>query len=117
MAVVQNPLWKLMGWNVQGDLGGWTFYFCRNRGLIFFMQAPPTTPATPVQLHRRNRWRVWGEIWQSWPQEKRDAWKELGERAHLRITYYALFVYYQETHDAAIIHTLEKQTGVTVPLV
>lgn len=115
MALVFNPIWQLLGFNVQGDLGGWTFYTCKKTGLVFFLQAPPTKPPSLVQQNRHNRWKVYADIWRSWSQADRDAWRVLAQAAKLRITYYALYVYWQETKDEATIQTLERQTGITVP--
>ena len=106
-----DPLFAFFGLNVQGDLGGITFYETVRRGLVAFVKAPPHTLPSPLQLVMRNRFRNVGELWQTQPEEHRDEWMAIADAGNLRIHGYNLFTYYHLTDDLAAIETLIDQTG------
>jgi len=111
MTQLDQSLFRFLGWSTQGDLGPFTFYTTRRSKLVFYVKAPPKSPPTPFQLSLRNRWRLIALTWSALPETDRARWERVSKSAHLRITGYNLFVYYQTTRDANTIRTLERQTG------
>ena len=51
---------RYLGFNTQGDLGPWTFYTSKRKGLVFFAKAPPLEPPSLMQNHKRNKFRLAG---------------------------------------------------------
>ncbi len=108
---------RYLGFNTQGDLGPWTFYTSKTKGLVFFQKSPPLEPPSRAQIHQRNKFRLVGMIWQSLTVDQRKEWELASKRAHLQITGYNLFTYYILTSDAAAIMTVERDAGVDlIPL-
>ena len=108
---------RFLGINTQGDLGPWTFYTSKRKGLVFFQKSPPLEPPSRKQIHQRNKFRLVGMIWQSLTVDQRKAWELASKRAHLQITGYNLFTYYILSNDAATIATVERNAGVDlIPL-
>lgn len=112
-----EDLLRFLGLNTQGDLGPWTFYTSKRRGLVFFQKAPPLEPPSPKQIHQRNKFRLAGMVWRSLRPEQREAWGTAAKRARLQITGYNLFVYYLTRNDAPVVRTVERLAGVDlIPL-
>jgi hypothetical protein len=114
MRTLEPKLFRFLGWNTQGDLGPYTFYTSKRKGLVFFVKAPPTTPPTSLQLSRRNRWRLFAWAWSALTPEQRGKWSSAAHRASLRISGYNLWIFWCETGDRPAIRTVEKQSGVTL---
>lgn len=114
MAKSTTSSWRLIGWNIQGDLGPVTTYTSQRGALVVFPRSPPLAPPSPGQQAMRNVWRAAAQLWRQLPNEQRARWKNLAERARLRMHGYALFVYYVRTADDATLSTLERRTGITV---
>lgn len=109
-----QALFRFLGWNTQGDLGPFTFYTSKRKGLIWFLRAPPTCPPTGPQLEQRARWAAAAENWSNATPETRAAWELASKRAHLRITGLNLWMYHQLSDDDAAVRTVEHQTGLTL---
>lgn len=114
MRIDEPLLFRVLGWNTQGDLGPYTFYTSKRQGLVWFPKSPPKKPPSSDQVHQRNRFRAAAAAWRSLPQPQREAWELASKRAHLSCHGYNLFVYYQLRKDVAAIRTIERQTGVTL---
>lgn len=99
---------RYLGFNTQGDLGPWTFYTSKRKGLVFFQKSPPLEPPSRKQIHQRNKFRLAGMIWRSLAAEQRAAWMKAAADANLQITGYNLFTYYVTRNDAAAIETVER---------
>ncbi len=108
------PILRLLGFNGTGDLGPYTFYTSKRKGLVWFVKSPPLAPPSPLQIHQRNKFRLAGYLWRSLGPGQRQAWTDTQDRASLAITGFNLFVYYVTTGDAAAIHTIERQTGLNL---
>lgn len=111
---LDRTILKYLGYNATGDLGPWTFYTSKRKGLVFFVKAPPLEPPTLRQSHQRNKFRIVGMLWRSLHPSLREAWTATQDRANLNITGYNLFTYYILKHDRAAIETIEHQTGLTL---
>lgn len=107
----REDILRYLGFNTQGDLGPWTFYTSKRKGLVFFQKAPPLEPPSRKQIHQRNKFRLAGMIWRSLAAEQRRAWNDCAKKAALQITGYNLFTYYITRDDAAAIETVERLSG------
>lgn len=115
MQLSNQNLLRYLGFNTQGDLGPWTFYTSKNKGLVWFIKAPPLEPPSFLQTHYRNLFRAAARIWNAFSQPQRDAWLDAAEVAHLTVHGYNIFVYYQVTRDDGFIPTLERLLGRRIP--
>lgn len=112
-----GPEWKalnLIGLNPTGDLGPLTGYTSKRGKAVWFLKAPPTTPATPWQVHQRNMFRLVAQLWRALTVDQRLDWQKAARRAHLNITGYNLFVWFQHTKDCNALRTIQHQSGVTL---
>lgn len=112
MKPLDPSLFDFLGWNTQGDLGGWTFYTTRRGDLVFFPQAPPLNPPTPDQIWQRNKFKLVAKVWNALLATTREAWNTAAVSANLRIHGYNLFSYYQLTKDRPAIRTVERNTHI-----
>lgn len=103
-----SPIYRYLGFHATGDLGPYTFYTSRRRGLVWFVKSPPLEPPSPLQSHHRNRFKVCGYLWRAMSQAHRDRWRSAQARAHLSITGHNLFYYYISTMDRDAITTVER---------
>lgn len=104
----REDILRYLGFNTQGDLGPWTFYTSKRKGLVFFQKAPPLEPPSRKQIHQRNKFRLAGMIWRSLSAEQRRSWNQAAQLAHLQITGYNLFTYYITKNDSAVVETVER---------
>jgi len=112
-----NSILRYLGFNTQGDLGPWTFYTSKRKGLIFFVKAPPLEPPSPLQIHQRNKFRLAGYVWRTLPEPVQKEWQRAALAARLRITGYDLFVHWICRQDDSYIATIERQSRIDlVPL-
>ncbi len=103
-----------IGLGPTGDLGPLTGYTSKRGKAVWYLKAPPKTPATPWQRQVRNRFRLIAMLWRSLTVQQRFDWQLAAVRARLTITGYNLFVWYQYTKEAPTIHTVERQSGITL---
>lgn len=113
----KTSILKYLGFNTQGDLGPWTFYTSKRKGLVFFTKSPPLEPPTLLQIHQRNKFRLAGYVWRTLPPDVQATWQAAAIAAALRITGYNLFVHWITKQDHEVIHTIERQSGINlIPL-
>ena len=105
---------NLLGLRPTGDLGPLTGYTSKRGKPVWFLKAPPKTPATCWQVRERNTFRRIARLWSALSDPQRAAWLQAGRAAGLNITGYNLFVWYQYTQDHDVIHTVERQSGITL---
>lgn len=108
---------RFLGFNTQGDLGPWTFYTDKRKGLVYFVKSPPLEPPSLLQTSVRNAVRLAAYTWRSLSGDQRADWMLAARRAHLQIHGYNLFVFWLLRHEDAAIHTIERLTGIDlIPL-
>lgn len=109
----KNPI-SFIGFNVTGDLGGMTAW--RNMGgrIVWIDKSPPLNPPSTLQTQFRNMYRQYAAAWRALPAARRAAWLRAAKDAHLYVTGYNLWTYYQRTLDEPAIRTIERQTGETL---
>jgi hypothetical protein len=105
-----------LGWNTQGDIGPYTCYTAKDKGLVIFLKTTPKEPASPAQLRQRAKFQLNAWAWHQLNQKARDAWNAISLRGRLRITGYNLFTYFLLTGDRAAIRTLELNTNTALAI-
>ncbi len=112
-----EDLLRFIGFNSQGDLGPWTLYTDKRKGLVFFIKSPPLEPPSQLQTSIRNSIRLAAYTWRSLSGDQRADWETVSKRANLKIHGYNLFVFWLLRHEDAAIHTLERITNIKlIPL-
>lgn len=114
-ALAENMLFRFLGFNSQGDLGGWTFYTSKDGGLVFFPKSPPLKPASYLQRVQRNKWKHAAAVWRAYTTEDQQLWETAAKAAHLWITGYNLFIFTITRFDRSYLQTIERQSGITLP--
>lgn len=115
MNLKNENLLRFLGFNTQGDLGPWTFYTSKDKGLVWFVKSPPLEPPSFLQFHQRNLFRAAARVWHGFSQSQRNAWLDAAESALLAVHGYNIFTYFQVTSDGSFIPTLERITGISLP--
>ena len=113
--LAKSMLFRWLGFNSQGDLGGWTFYTSKDKGLVFFPKSPPLKPPSYLQTVQRNKWRLAATVWRAYTTAQQDLWERAAIAAHLWITGYNLFMFTILTADRSYLQTIERQSGITLP--
>ena len=104
-------IWTAMGWNPTGDFGALTVYTQTNKVPVFFMKAPPKTPATVRQRYVRDLIGYFGRRWTELPRATKDTWERASKLANLRMTGYNLFQWWCWHRDVPVMRTIEHQSG------
>jgi len=104
----------VLGYNVQGDLGGLTTYTNKNRRVVWFPQMPPLKPPTEEQNQQRDAIRNAAADWRALTVGERTNWRDAANKARLRITGYNFFTYWKLKNDDGAVHTVERITGITL---
>lgn len=112
MRTSEAQLFRILGWNVQGDLGPYTFYTNKRMGLVWFLKAPPKKPLTASQVHQINKFRIAASAWNALSAQQRDDWRRAAIRANLSITGYNFFIFYLTKGTDAYVQTVERQTAI-----
>lgn len=102
----------LCGFNVTGDLGPLSVYRSRRGPLVMYPRVPALSPPTTLQLIQRNRFRAAAISWQQLPETTKADWERATMAAHLAVTGYNLFTYYQLTGDLNTLRTITDHTGI-----
>lgn len=108
----QNPVLQFAGFRPTGDFGPLTGYTSKRGRAVWYLKAPPKTPPTGYQTSQRNKFRMTALAWNALRPEQRTAWMEAARGAHLHITGFNLFVWYQLRRDHAVIRTVAHQSGI-----
>lgn len=115
MALDLKNLISICGWTVQGDLGGWTTYTSRRRGLVFYAKSPPLTPPTWAQAKIRLNFSHAAAAWSVMPQSGKDAYIAANSACHSRITAYNLFMKIALKNQNDLKTRVEEATGILLP--
>lgn len=100
----------------QGDVGPLTSY-TNKRGIVMFLKAWLRDPASPKQIAHRDRIRACAKNWKAAPIQTRQNYERATKKQSLYLNGYNLWVCasMNQTGRSAIA-TLERQTGLTLPL-
>lgn len=109
-----NKVLTYIGFRPTGDFGPLTGYTSKRGKPVWYLKAPPKTPPTGYQVHQRNVFRSIARAWMMLTASKRADWMEAARLAHLHITGYNLYVWFQIRRDVAVIRTIEHQSGVSL---
>jgi hypothetical protein len=100
----------------QGDVGPLTSY-TNHRGIVMFLKAWLRDPASPKQITHRNRIRACAANWKKAPKPTRDNYERATKKQSLYLNGYNMWVCASMNPTGrAAIKTLERQTGLTLPL-
>lgn len=105
-----NRLLRVLGYNLVGDLGPYTFYTTKRHGIVWFTKSPPTSAPSTLQVRQRNLFRLVGYAWRNLLKEQRDAWSRAAQRSGAACSGYNLFTAAMILPDAAWVTTLERNT-------
>ncbi len=114
MAQSHPSIYELLGFFMQGDLGGFTAYTSMRNKVVWFVKSPPLEPASPRQLQLRNAFRTNAYVWQNMTEDQRATWNDAARLAPLRIHGYNLFTHWMRYRDNATVNTVERISGVTI---
>lgn len=110
--IANQTILRFLGFNTQGDLGPWTFYTSKRRGLVWFTKAPPLEPPSFLQIHQRNKFRLVGLLWSYLDLQQKADWELASKQARLKITGYNLFTYWVMSGDEETIETIMDNTAI-----
>lgn len=114
LIATDTKLLNYLGLQPTGDLGPLTGYTTQRGKGVWYLKAPPKTPATGWQARERNRFRLIAALWRNLHHFQRSDWLRAARAAGLSITGYNLFVWYQYSLDDQAIHTVERQSRITL---
>lgn len=114
MKTVPKSLLNFLGIRIQGDLADITCYRSKRGGVIWFLKAPPKCPPSELQNQLREKWRAILDDWLALPEETKANWELITQAASLCLHGLNLYIWWRCSQDDAIIHTLERHTGIDV---
>jgi hypothetical protein len=114
MAQIRSPLWRFLGFIVQGDLGPLTFWTSPSKGMVAILSAPPDKPWTHWQRSNRNKWHLALTAWNELLPETRARWEAAARGARCRCTGLNLWVSQWCRPDRNVIPTIQRQSGVNL---
>lgn len=103
-----------LGIMVSGDLCGQTIYTDRFYRKVFFPQAPPCQPPSPMQVKQRARFAAAVAAWHGADEADRVGFEAISLRASLCMTGLNLFMHTALTGKFEQLGTLQRQTGISV---
>lgn len=104
----------MLGMVVSGDLAGQTIYTDRFGKKVYFVQAPPKSGPSPMQLKQRQRFTAAVENWRDSSQDQRVGYEGISLAASLAMTGLNLWVHVSLSGNAEVLATLQRQTGIAV---
>jgi len=108
----QASLAQILGLNYAGDIGPYTCYRTKQGKHVWFLRAPPRSPASEHQRQQRLRWTTVAAAWRSLPGPVRSAWLTLAARSGITATGYNIYLAYSLHPDIAALATLCRRTGI-----
>lgn len=115
MQRITPPALSLIGWNVTGDWGPLTAYTSQRGNTVWFDKTNPLNPPSIMQQKMRNLYRLYAQAWRAMTADDQAKWALAAARAHLTISGYNLWVWYQRTRNTGALATIQRQSGVTLP--
>lgn len=99
---------------VKGDLAGMTLYTDRLGRKVWFPQAPPKDPPSPLQVKQRARFQTCITNWNALSQTTKQTWENMSLKAHLVMTGHNLFIHVSLRGAFPLLATLQRQTGISL---
>ena len=109
-----KKLFPFLGLNVNGDMGGLTFYTRRDGKQVAYPVAPPLVPASPLQKERRDAFRTAMTAWRSLPEDERRKYREVCDLLGLCMLGHNLFINLRLHPDPELLRTLQQQSGIVL---
>jgi hypothetical protein len=114
MKLALPALYRFLGINTQGDIGPYTMYTAKDRGLVVYLRSPPRKPPSRRQISQRNKLKLVAFLWNTLSPATRSAWHQAARSAHLRVTGFNLYTYATLTANAAAVATVATQTRIAL---
>lgn len=105
---------SVIGLVVSGDLAGMTIYTDRYMRKVWFPQAPPCEPPSPMQVKQRARFAEAMANWNALTDQVKADWEQITLRASLIMTGHNLWVRVSLRGEFKLLATLQRQTGISV---
>lgn len=112
---MQTIPWDLLGWNLSGDIDGFSIYTDRFGKKIVYPKSPPKTPPTAAQLRQRARFRTAVLAFMALSSATREDFEEACRRASLVLGGCALYTSAALTDSNESIQALARQTRLVLP--
>lgn len=106
-----------MGIWVSGDVGGLTIYTDRFGRKVPFPKSPPKEPASPRQVHQRERFRLAQAAWKSLSDDDKAQLELATNRGSVVMTGQNLFMSVALHNSQDGLDTLARQTDTNLPTV
>jgi hypothetical protein len=110
-------IFALAAMRLQGDIGPFTTWTSKRQGVVILLKAPPDKPPSRLQFARRQAMRAAAINWNALSSVSRSSWRRACIYAQLRITPFALFFYFLDKRDHAVIDTIRRITREPMTLV
>lgn len=110
--IIRTAPFSLLGFLLQGDVGGFTIYTKPKHRIVIYDAAPPKVPASLLQRHQRNRW--WCDLltWRRLSPAERDAWTRVARLANLRVSGLNLFIHTRSNTNSGTAATLSRRFSI-----
>ena len=107
--------YNLLGFWVQGDLGGVSIYTDRFGKKVWYPKAPPHKPPSEKQLAHRQRFRLAQAAWKALTADQKATLELATNRASLCLTGQNLYIGTALRNLQGPYETIGRQTGLTLP--
>jgi hypothetical protein len=99
-----------LGFYPAGDFGPFTWYTSKNRRVVRFLRAPPTSPPSWLQQRQRSAWIAAAATWSTNSSAFRTWWHAVAALNGLKIGGYNLYMHLTTANDPSGLQAL-KQPG------
>lgn len=106
----------LLGIAVAGDCGDLTMYTDRYGQKVWFPKSPPKKPASPKQIALRAAFKAAQGQYMNLTAEEKLNLENACRRTSIPLTGQNLFIHTVLTRDKDAYHTIQRQSGLTLPL-
>lgn len=107
-----NEACSLLGLMVSGDVDGFTIYTDRHMRKICYPAAPPSVPASPLQLAWKARFKLGMRFWSLLSVDERHAYRRVCDAASLCMLGHNLWLHIYIRQDLTLWETLQSQYAI-----
>lgn len=107
---------NLLALSIAGDLGDYTLYQHKKRGLVAYPKSPPLVPNTAAQAAQRQRFTQAVRNWQATSVATRTLFEQVSQRLRVPMTGHNIWLHLSFSQDEPLRRTLEHQAMLPLPL-
>jgi len=107
--------WQLMGLSVAGDCGGYSIYTDRYKRKIAYPKSPPKDPPSQKQIDQRAAFRNAQASWKVLSAQQKQNLEDACRKTSIPLTGQNLYMHTIMVRDKDAYHTIERQSGITLP--